>query len=399
MSFALLLGRKREEVQKVSWEVESKMFAIKRIAEIVVYNLFTTFNFWNIIKLSTNMAMDIKSFILKKLARREETKVSDIVEETGFSRAYINRFFQQLRAEGKIILIGKANQARYRLAEKNAVDNGRMSILSAHRILQNKTLSEDVALEDMKRETGIFLNLPKNISSILDYAFTEMLNNAIEHSKSKKIEVYLKRSESDINFKIIDWGVGIFRNIMQKKKLSNELEAIQDLIKGKQTTAPKVHTGEGIFFTSKAADVLIIHGSNKKLIFDNLLNDIFIKDARTIVGTRVFFTINLKSNRNLSSIFKAYSGNGFEFSKTKVVVKLFKIGVDYISRSQARRLISGLDKFKNIVLDFKGVDTIGQAFVDEIFRVWQRRYPNIKIEYLKANENVKFMIKHVLSGE
>jgi len=343
------------------------------------------------------MAINIKSFILRKLTKLKEIRVSDIVKETGFSRAYINRFFQQLRDEGKIIFIGKANQARYMLVEKNAGDNGRMSILSAHRILQNKTLSEDVILEDMKRETGIFLNLPKNISGIFDYAFTEILNNAIEHSRSKKIEIYLKRSESDINFKIIDGGVGIFRNIMQKKKLSNELEAIQDLIKGKQTTAPKVHTGEGIFFTSKVADILIIHGSNKKLIFNNLLDDIFIKDARTIIGTKVFFTINFKSNRNLNSIFKVYSGNGFEFSKTRVIVKLFKIGVDYISRSQARRVISGLDKFKNIVLDFRGVDTIGQAFSDEIFRVWQERHPNVKIEYCDANENVRFMIKHVLS--
>ena len=363
-----------------------------------VYNLFTTFNLFDTLKLSTKN-MDVKSLILKKLAASNEIRVSDIIGETGFSRAYVNHFFKELRDEGKIILIGKANQARYILAKKNNKAASRSPILSAHKILWNKALSEDKVLDSIKSETGIFFNLPKNISGILDYAFTEMLNNAIEHSKSKKIEVYFKRGKDDINFKVIDWGIGIFKNIKKKKKLRSELEAIQDLIKGKQTTAPKAHTGEGIFFTSKAGDTLVIHGSDKKLIFDNLIEDIFVKNSRRIAGTRIFFTVNVKSKRNLSLVFKMYSGDSFEFSKTKVIIKLFKIGVNYISRSQARRVINGLDKFKNIILDFKGVDTVGQAFADEVFRVWQKRYPDIKIEYCNANENIELMIKHVLRTE
>ena len=372
---------------------------MERRIKSCVYNLFTTFNLFDTLKLSTKN-MDVKSLILKKLAASNEIRVSDIIGETGFSRAYVNHFFKELRDEGKIILIGKANQARYVLAKtKNFVGAynkaaSRSPILSAHKILWNKALSEDKVLDSIKSETGIFFNLPKNISGILDYAFTEMLNNAIEHSKSKKIEVYFKRGKDDINFKVIDWGIGIFKNIKKKKKLRSELEAIQDLIKGKQTTAPKTHTGEGIFFTSKAGDTLVIHGSDKKLIFDNLIEDIFVKNSRRIAGTRIFFTVNIKSKRNLSSVFKMYSGDSFEFSKTKVIIKLFKIGVNYISRSQARRVISGLDKFKNIILDFKGVDTVGQAFADEVFRVWQKRHPDIKIEYRNTSENVEFMIRH-----
>ena len=55
-----------------------------------------------------------------------------------------------------------------------------------------------------------------------------------------------------LSFIVNDSGIGIFRNIMQKRNLKSELEAIQDLMKGKTTTMPESHSGEGIFFTSKS---------------------------------------------------------------------------------------------------------------------------------------------------
>ena len=142
--------------------------------------------------------------------------------------------------------------------------------------------------------------------------------------------------------------------------------------------------------------MLVIQSSKKKLIFNNILNDIFIKDIKKTKGTKVSFAIGLKSKRNLSSIFKEYSGNLFDFSKTKVIVRLYKIDTAFISRSQARRILSGLDKFKTIMFDFEGVDTIGQAFADEVFRVWKSNYPRVHIFYQHANENIDFMIKRSL---
>ncbi|OGY59434.1 MAG: hypothetical protein A3H02_02905 [Candidatus Niyogibacteria bacterium RIFCSPLOWO2_12_FULL_41_13] len=337
--------------------------------------------------------MDIEGIILKKLGKNKKIKAADIVKASGFSRAYINRFFQKLKNEGRIILLGRANKAYYVPADKKTVARARSLILSVRKILQNKNLSEDLVLDQIKRETGIFFNLPQNISNIIDYAFSEMLNNAIEHSKSLKIEIRAQRSAAGVVFEVRDWGVGIFNNIKKKRKLKNEFEAIQDLLKGKQTTSPREHTGEGIFFTSKAGNMLAIQSSRKKLIFNNILDDIFIKEAEKTIGTKVIFQIELKSKRNLAGIFKRYSDKAFSFAKTETKVFLYKIDTDFISRSQARRIVSGLDKFKNIVLDFKSVDTVGQAFADEIFRVWQRSHPDIKIEYRNANKNIEFMIK------
>jgi anti-sigma regulatory factor (Ser/Thr protein kinase) len=343
--------------------------------------------------------MDTKKLILEQLNIKDNLKVADIMELTGFSRAYINRFFQELRNEGKVVLIGKANRAHYVIAEKNKVLNAKKNILTIHKILKNINLSEDTILDVIKRECGIFVDLKKNIENILNYAFTEMLNNAIDHSQSVKIEIVMKRNSNDIRFDIIDHGIGVFNNIMKKKNLKNELEAIQDLLKGKQTTAPQAHSGEGIFFTSKAADSFVIESSSKKLIFNNSIDDIFIQDIKGFSGTKVIFTISTKADKELGNIFKEYSGESFEFDKTNVAVRLYKMGSLYISRSQARRIMNGLEKFKTITLDFNHIKTTGQAFADEIFRVWKNHNPGIEILTLNTNENVNFMIKRALAQE
>jgi hypothetical protein len=56
----------------------------------------------------------------------------------------------------------------------------------------------------------------------------------------------------------------------------------------------------------------------------------------------------------------------------------------------------GLEKFKRVALDFKNISTIGQGFVDEIFRVFQLKYPKIKVTYTNANDDVQFMIDRSL---
>ncbi len=63
-----------------------------------------------------------------------------------------------------------------------------------------------------------------------------------------------------------------------------------------------------------------------------------------------------------------------------------------ISRSQAKRLLDRIDKFKVVIFDFAEVETIGQAFADEIFRVFRRQHPDIEIVYLNASDSVRQMI-------
>lgn len=345
-------------------------------------------------KLSTNM--DIKSLILAKIQKTGQIKASDVIKELGFSRTYINRFLRELRDEGKIILIGNANKAFYVLADKEILTRAKEQILIFDKTFNRQNLDEDRLLNKIKQSTGIFYTIQDNIDHIVQYSFLEMVNNAIEHSKSEKIRITIYKISNAITFVIEDWGIGIFENLKTKFNLPNTLTSIQELLKGKKTTEPTQHTGQGIFFTSKLADSFTIKSSNKVLMFNNIINDLFIEDRKTHPGTSVIFSISVSSKKTTQEIFNAYSNQEYEFSKTQVRVKLFRVGKDILSRSEARRVMINLDSFQEIILDFTGVESVGQAFADEIFRVWQNNHTNIIITYINANENVEFMIKRAL---
>jgi DNA-binding transcriptional regulator GbsR (MarR family) len=341
--------------------------------------------------------MDIKTHILAKIQKQKQLKASEIIKETGFSRTYVSRALRSLRDEGKIISFGRANRTMYVIAEKDAILSAKRSLLSFSKLLDNTNLNEDLVLEEIKRETGIFLDLKDNIANLVSYAFLEMLNNAIDHSQSKNILVLLEKniSESIISFIITDRGVGIFNKIRQKFDLPDNMSAIQELLKGKKTSAPEKHSGQGIFFTSKMADAFLIESANKRMQFVNTVEDIYISDiVKEIKGTEIHFVVSLNSDKSTKEVFDKFSDqDNYEFSKTRILIKLYKINKNLLSRSEARRIIFGLEKFKEITLDFAGVETIGQSFADEIFRVWHNIYPDKKIEYINANENVEAMIK------
>ena len=340
--------------------------------------------------------MNIKQLILAKLAKKEQLTTTEIVAKTGKTRAWVSLIFQELVNEGKIVRIGRTRGAFYVLANKESVREAKEQILKFRRVYKNIDLKEDNVLKEIKRETGIFIDISDNILHILDYSLTEMLNNAIDHSQSENVIVEIERSNTDISFSIDDRGVGIFNNIKEKKNLPDIMVAIGNLLKGKTTTDPDRHTGEGIFFTSRIADVFIVNSFGKKLFFHNILEDVSVEDVKSILGTQIFFIISLDTKKTIKDLFDKYTDTATEtyaFNTSEVIVKLFQFGDNMISRSQAKRVMESMEKFENVTLDFKDVHTVGQGFADEIFRVWQNEYPSVKISYRNANENITFMLK------
>jgi hypothetical protein len=85
------------------------------------------------------------------------------------------------------------------------------------------------------------------------------------------------------------------------------------------------------------------------------------------------------------------------FIRTRPVVKLFEAGTVFVSRSEARRLLEGLEADFDIVeVDFTGVTDVGQGFVDELLRVWPAAHPGKTVIPTNMNEAVEFMIKRGL---
>lgn len=341
--------------------------------------------------------MAIKEEILAQLRQKHSITTRQIARDFSVSRNYAHILLQELRQEGVALLVGKTNQARYVLASNTtAVRKAKKEIRHILLRLQNTNLDEDAVFKRIEQETGIFIDTKENVRQLVRHGFTEMLNNAIDHSRSRHVEIDCRKTETAITFVVRDEGIGIFNNVRNKFRLPGTLAAIQEILKGKATTAPKNHTGEGVFFTSKIADVFVIDSFEKRLTVNNLLPDIFIADRRLLAGTRVSFSIHLTSKRSLQGVYENFTGSvdeGAKFDRTQITVKLFQFGRDLPSRSEAKRVTLNLQNFKIIELDFSEVETVGQAFADEIFRVWQGRHPGIKLVPTHTNENIEFMIQ------
>ncbi len=52
-----------------------------------------------------------------------------------------------------------------------------------------------------------------------------------------------------------------------------------------------------------------------------------------------------------------------------------------------------VERFKTVVLDFHEIDKVGQAFADEIFRVFVNRHPEVTVTPVRANIDVRRMIR------
>lgn len=339
--------------------------------------------------------MGLKEQILAVAEAKKHFKTADVMTaiNDGAARSYVSTVINSMVSDGGLVREGSGRWSIYALPKYADTLGKRIK-----KRLANINLEEYEVFDAIKKEKPFLNTLRENIQSILAYAFSEMLNNAIEHSGSKNIEVEIQQQKDSLTFVVRDFGVGVFRNVMAKRGLTSELEAIQDLLKGKTTTAPQAHSGEGIFFTSKAGDLFVLESYGLRLRIDNIIDDVFVEEVKSDVrGTQVTFQISTKSKRHLSEVFAGYQVDPEEpaFDQTEVKIKLYTMGTIYVSRSQARRVLVGLDKFRRIILDFDKVPTVGQAFSDEIFRVFQSRHPEIEIAPVNMNDAVKFMVARV----
>lgn len=337
--------------------------------------------------------MSVPDTILKVAAQRRHFKTSDVLRalDQKVSRQYVSAMIRELVEEGVLVKGGSTRGTSYALPKHASALH-----LTIKERFKNQDLREDEALDALKRRAPFLRRLPGNVDEIFTYAFLEMLNNAIEHSRSPAVAVEVSKRRGELSFVVNDFGVGVFKNVMQQRGLSSELDAIQDLLKGKATTQPETHSGEGIFFTSKVGDVFVLESFEYRLRVDNTIGDYFIeKMRRSKRGTRVTFVISEATRGRLSGVFEKFAAEPSKpaFDQSEVKVKLYALGTTYISRSQARRMLSGLGKFRSVILDFEGVSTIGQGFADEVFRVFRRQNPHVAVKPINMNEAVKFMVE------
>lgn len=332
---------------------------------------------------------DIRKYLIEKIGVFPSDIAKQAAGHFGITRQAVNKHLKRLASEGTITLSGKTRGRSYKLCP-----------LSEWQRLYpiNGELAEDLVWRD--DVAPVLGELPDNVKDIWQYGFTEMFNNAIDHSNGTTIVVETSKTAATSEMMILDNGIGIFKKIQDALGFLDARHAVLELAKGKLTTDPSRHTGEGIFFTSRVFDRFEILAGG--VFFSHNLGEEtdWILEATPGNGTLVRMQLHNHTARTLRRVFDQFtSGDDYGFSKTVVPVELAQYGDDkLVSRSQAKRMLTRVELFKVVVFDFTGVLSIGQAFADEIFRVFANQHPNIELKVMQANSEVKRMIERAKLG-
>lgn len=329
----------------------------------------------------------IMRYMLEHIEKDDKEIIAKTTEVFSISKTTVYKYLRQMLEDGDIKK-NDNNACKYALVSSNyGFGYSTSSPLEEDRIFQ-------------KDIYPLIKNLPENVVQIFRYIFTEMMNNAIEHACAKNIGVAVLVNKLCTKVMIYDDGIGIFKKIqLFFKEKGEELtleEAADALIPGKLTTAEKNHSGEGIFFSSRAADNFSIYSDGHFFCHKNFAEDIVFEIGDLLDnGTAVLFSMNNSSTKKLKDVFDMFADPERGFFKTQIPIShMFANGYP-VSRSEARRLGSYVSRFEDVNLDFKDVSNIGQAFTHELFIVFQENNPNIKLNIINANDEVQRMISRV----
>lgn len=326
---------------------------------------------------------------LSLVAENGKGVAARLCAEFGITRQAANGRLRRMAAAGLLVSTGATRDRIWHLAEL-------VHVSASYPIAG---LREDIVWRELC--APVVHDLPENVKDIWHYGITEMVNNAIDHSGAHEAHVGMSRTALYTSAWVTDKGEGIFLRIQRALGLYDPREAILELAKGKFTTDPVNHSGEGIFFSSKMFDAYDIRSGNLHFMHDAGELDVLAEREREDSGTLVLMRLANDSPRIMKDIFDQFSSpDEYTFDRTIVPVRLaIHEGEKLVSRSQAKRLTMRFEKFRHVVLDFAGVSEIGQAFADEIFRVFQSAHPDIIMVPAHMTNAVRDMVSRARSRD
>lgn len=330
---------------------------------------------------------ETQKFILMELPQHPQDIARITGERFKISRQAVGRHLRRLVQLGLLTATGETRSRQYGFV---VLGQNTASIPITPQLAEDAVWREHVA--------PVLRGVPDNVMAICQYGVTEIVNNAIDHSGAQRMAVSVEYTAGRIRIVVVDEGVGIFRKIKDYCALEDERHAILELSKGKLTTDPVRHTGEGIFFSSRMFDEFAILSGSLFVSCTHDGGDWLLEDReRSFQGTSVSMDISPFSTRTVKDVFDRYATDqdDYAFSRTHVVVALARQvqGERLVSRSQAKRVVARLERFREVVLDFRGIDDIGPAFADEILRVFRTEHPDTHITPVGFNEAVGRMIR------
>ena len=328
--------------------------------------------------------LDLQDAIILACATQGGALASLATEQTGLSRVAVSRRLKKLADSDHLSRHGSGTRQTYSLG----VNRFALGVMHRQAIEQQ---GGEMAI--WERHIAPLLSDQKpNVKSLANTAFTEMLNNALDHSQATQIAMGMHIKDGRLQMVVADDGVGIFSKIAESAHLFDTRLAILELAKGKFTTAPEGHSGMGIFVSSRMMDGFAIdscglrfdpHETTHALpAFDWMDAGACLKPLK--VRTVVRMDISLQSTRTTNDVYLKYfepnEVGADAFHTTEIPVRLAQLSSELVSRSQAKWVMERATQFKTVILDFEGVVHVGQAFVDEVFRVFAVAHPHIQLK-------------------
>lgn len=323
--------------------------------------------------------------VLRSINADGRNVAARLADHWGLTRQAATARLNKLLKAGLLARTGQGAGVIYRLAVSHQVQQ------AFHR----HGLSEDHVWQGVLRP--VLADLPPHVRNIWQYGMTEMINNAVDHSGGQEVRVGLRRTALTTEGYVMDDGEGIFLRIQRALDLFDPREAILELAKGKFTTDPAHHPGEGIFFASKVFDSFQILSGQLQFRQGAGEAGVMGESREPVHGTIIRMTLANDTERSTRAVFDTFAvPDEFSFAKTLVPVRLAQHeGERLVSRSQAKRLTRRFERFLAVELDFTGVEEIGQGFADEVFRVFQQAHPQTRLSALHMTDAVAAMVKRV----
>jgi anti-sigma regulatory factor (Ser/Thr protein kinase) len=329
----------------------------------------------------------VPKVIERLLLARTHVTSPEVAAAAGVSRQAAYWWLTRLSADGTLIHEGNRRSSRYRMNARRTTTYG-LHGLTEHEVWGN----ERIALRQFEPDIEA---LPQ-LRQVLNFAFTEMANNAIDHSQGTELHVRWYLGETVIAFEIEDDGIGAFESLRESRDLKDDFEAVGELSKGKQTVNPVRHSGLGIFLTSRLVDRFVLAANSLTWTVDNDIGDSAVgRLDRPRQGTLVRCDIRYLTTKALPEVMEAHQDPVTQrLNKTSIRVELFRQG-DFVSRTEAKLIGARLEGFEVIELDFSSITQIGQGFADELFRVWAHEHPSSRLVPVNANPAVRAAIAAV----
>ncbi len=336
--------------------------------------------------MTRNRLHALTSWITTAVLNHPDDLVPALMAHAGVRRATALKLLRQLGAAGWLLRQRRGRSYRYSPGPMREVV----------RRYEIAGLDED---SPWRRDFVRAFNLTEGVLPMVRHAFSELVNNAIDHSGGTEVVVSLRQTATQVQLLVSDNGRGLFDSLATAFGFDDHQHAMLELSKGRLTSDPARHTGRGLFYTLRLADVALLH-ANASAFQQRQWEGAQWRSGRPMprVGTSVYLAITLDTPRRLDDVLRSASLDANDYALERVTLPLALIADDggLVSRAAARRVGARLQGLRHVEVDFSGVSALGHSFADELFRVSRPGGAGLGFSTVGMAEPLVAMLRSVL---